>query len=644
MNVVRVVKFENNVFPICESGDLLELLVPRSLIKEKGSGNGKKIFVKFLNDRKAEFNCSIKQSDDKKISILVDEFYQQSQKIITVTADLKLGTAWNYVDEAFTGFPSDHDARENLSVIRKLPKSNTAYIYITEKVLEDEDLSDYYDAIVFNVQKIDWCAEKIIVKVKPSINAYLYSQHKKKAEKGRASFKDNSKNKDDALSLIRMAVERRATDIHVNYFEDSPGEVKFRIDSRLVHYNYFASESTLAMLRSIYNSFGRSVSGLGFSPETQQDTDAVLSLEVAGVTKDLTLRWQSIPVDAGLSVRLRVLDNDPSKINKMQFKDMGYEDQHIVMIENAISSKQGFILTTGTTSSGKSTTNLKMMTVMRDAHPEWAFNTVEDPIEYRIPGISQHQVSSGSTKKAGTESEKKKEEFNILLSGLMRFDPDVIGIGEVRDPSSAEIVRDFVNTGHKIFSTLHADSALYTYDRLADVGLDRVTLCRPDFFSLIIYQSLLPKTCTHCAVPFEEAKISDSYRLSISKIFHGETKDVRFHNPAGCDQCNSGIKGMTLCAELLMPDETISELIRIQNYSDARQYWLNEMPPLSIEAKYHGHTIEEHMLWKIKSGLICPELAKSEKVNIEILCRNVYPYLKSGYKFSDGKIKAVANQ
>ena len=163
----------------------------------------------------------------------------------------------------------------------------------------------------------------------------------------------------------------------------------------------------------------------------------------------------------------------------------------------------------------------------------------------------------------------------------------------------------------------------------------------PWFFSLIIYQSLLPKTCIHCGIPFEVAGVPDYYKDSLRTLFFDDVENIKFHNPDGCDHCNNGIKGLTLCAEMLIPDEQFSLLIRDKKYTEARKYWEEEMPPIDLNAEYQGHTIDDHILWQVKKGVICPYITTVKLPDLTIVARKKYPFLEPGFKFGQDKVVNV---
>ncbi|MBI3406212.1 MAG: Flp pilus assembly complex ATPase component TadA, partial [Acidobacteria bacterium] len=222
------------------------------------------------------------------------------------------------------------------------------------------------------------------------------------------------------------------------------------------------------------------------------------------------------------------------------FKQMGFSEPQTSIMEGALHQPQGMILVTGPTGSGKSTTLYSMITKRQS--PEVNIVTVEDPIEYQLAGISQVQVNL----KAGLT-------FAACLRSILRQDPDVILVGEVRDLETAEVAFQAAMTGHLVLSTLHTNSSLATIARLLDLGVDPFLITSS--VSVIIAQRLARRVCSKC----KEAYLPSSGLLEKLKM---ENPDIVFYRGRGCAACaQTGYAGRLGLYEILRLTPTIKELI-----------------------------------------------------------------------------------
>ncbi len=629
MNVVELLRFENHVIPVVDD-KVGKFFYVSNMLKEalQSSTASSKGLSRVLTEAKANHEAKLKSVSNSEMELAIARYYEN--KVIETTNDLGLKPDFHLVEDLI---PDSEELQKHIAIVRPSEKSEIAYIYLSQGVRENRELVDIYRNAKSSVEMLDWCVQTRNLLAKETVIATIYQQSRLRTTSKILDSQSTSKARSNARDLLMSAIERNASDIHIDHIFESMGQVRFRIDKRLSAFNSYSSKDLESMLRILYGD-GNNVTGIGFNPSLPQKMDIPFNASIGGSDKSYTLRWQSIPKDGGLRVVIRLLNNDPSSIQALTFQGMGYADQHQSMFLCSASNKKGFIITTGTTGSGKSTTNLRFMYEMLKQNPHWAFYTVEDPIEYRIEGACQISVQESFVEGSfgHDEHKRRKMAFEEVLRGLMRQDPDVIGIGEIRDETTATIVKDFVETGHKMIATLHADSALFVFDRLSSIGISKETMCRPGFFSLIVYQTLQPKVCKHCSLPFNKGSLSKVQKEALSAIFNGETGLVRIHNPDGCDHCNSGIKGMTVCSEMLQPDNTLLQYIRQNDYVSAEDYWLNRMPNLDPAAEYQGKTVVDHTLYKIKQGELCPVVCLEELPDFVQLLRSGrdYSFLHKG--------------
>lgn len=259
-------------------------------------------------------------------------------------------------------------------------------------------------------------------------------------------------------------------------------------------------------------------------------------IKVQFQSRPLDIRVSTLPTHFGEKVVMRILGSTAIPT----FKAMGLSDPDCSTLENALKQPEGMILVTGPTGSGKSTTLYSMVT--RRKSPEINITTIEDPIEYQLPGINQVQVNT----KAGLT-------FASSLRSILRQDPDVILVGEIRDSETAEIAVRAAMTGHLVLSTLHTNSSLATIGRLLDLGVDAFLIISSVI--LIIAQRLVRRICVSCNEPYTpSSELLEKFRL--------RAQDTVFYRGRGCPACgHTGHAGRVGIYEVLRMTPSLKERI-----------------------------------------------------------------------------------
>lgn len=332
--------------------------------------------------------------------------------------------------------------------------------------------------------------------------------------------------------LISHAVESRASDIHVDPFEDRL-RVRYRYDGVL-----HEMESPPRRLQTAVVSRIKIMAALDIA-ERRLPQDGRIKLVVRG--HEIDLRVSTIPSLHGESVVLRILDRS---VVSLDFAQLGMAADLTERLCRLLDMPNGIILVTGPTGSGKTTT---LYTGLRHLNSsDRNIITVEDPIEYHLPGITQIQVKP----QIGLN-------FANLLRAILRHDPDIIMIGEIRDLETAQIAIQAALTGHLVLSTLHTNSAAATIARLRDMGLEDYLLVAT--VNAIMAQRLVRRLCDGCKRPVP-ASANLVARFDLDRFYNGEAPIL--YQPAGCPSCRgTGYTGRLAIAELLMPDETTHGLI-----------------------------------------------------------------------------------
>ena len=327
--------------------------------------------------------------------------------------------------------------------------------------------------------------------------------------------------------IIQDAIRAGASDIHVEP-ELNAIRVRFRIDGVLRDYMQIPKWLHMPLVSRV-----KILSKLDIA-ERRLPQDG--RIKVQQQNKSLDLRISTLPTHFGEKVVMRLLGS--SKIPELP--EMGFTVPQIAVVEAALNQPQGLILTTGPTGSGKSTTLYSMLQKRRS--PEVNIITVEDPIEYQIPGINQVQVNV----KAGLT-------FASCLRSILRQDPDVILVGEIRDLETAEIAFHSAMTGHLVLSTLHTNSSLATIARLLDLGVDPFLISSS--VTLIMAQRLARRVCQRCKEIYTPAS-------GLLERLHLDEPNINFYRGKGCASCgNTGYAGRVGLYELMRMTPTIKELV-----------------------------------------------------------------------------------
>ncbi len=331
--------------------------------------------------------------------------------------------------------------------------------------------------------------------------------------------------------IIFQAVKEVASDIHIEPFEKEL-RVRYRIDGNLYQRMIPPKRYQGAIVSRI-----KIMSNLNIA-EKRAPQDGRIQLKVAD--KPIDLRVSILPCNYGERVAMRLLDKSKSAKDLFQFN---FSDRDREIIKRSIARPNGIILVSGPTGSGKTSTLYAILTKLNE--PDVNIITVEDPVEYTITGISQVQVNV----KAGLT-------FAAALRSILRQDPDICLIGEIRDGETAGIATQAALTGHLVLSTIHTNSAPATITRLIDMGVEPFLIASS--LACVISQRLVRRICTIC----RQAEEPSAEMLSRIGISAQEAKGVVFYKAVGCDEClKTGYKGRLPIFEVMEINDAIARLI-----------------------------------------------------------------------------------
>ena len=419
-------------------------------------------------------------------------------------------------------------------------------------------------------------AKKLLDEI--DLNADVQTEEEQKE----SSFEELSKEAQDSPvvkavnAIIAEAINLGASDIHIEPMEKEL-KIRFRVDGILRTYKSWPAHIKDAIAARI-----KILANLDIS-EKRLPQDGRIRFKVNNRKYDL--RVSTLPTVYGEKIVMRLQDAE-SYLN-VKLEDLGFEEDDLKLVREAIYSPWGMVLVTGPTGSGKTTTLYSAL--MERNTDDVNIMTAEDPVEVSIPGINQVHV---------------KEEigltFATALRAFLRQDPDIILVGEIRDRETAEIAVKAALTGHLVFSTLHTNDAPSTITRLVDIGVDRFLVSTA--VHTIIAQRLIRKLCNNCKQPA-------NYTPEVLKTFGFSDEDIQtgqffVHHPKGCDKCGgTGYKGRTAVHEILRLDENIRKVINEGKTAD-------ELREMAVKASMR--TLYKDGLIKMKKGIT--DIAEIERV------------------------------
>lgn len=358
-------------------------------------------------------------------------------------------------------------------------------------------------------------------------------------------------------AVLSEAIRANASDVHIEPFENQL-RIRFRVDGRL-NTVLTPKPGIGVMLVSRIKVMAR----LDIA-EKRLPQDGRIALRLGGRAVDL--RVSTIPSSFGERVVMRLLDKSAGRLNLQQ---IGLDSQTLSDIQTVLDKPHGIFLVTGPTGSGKTTTLYAGLSRLNDAQRN--IMTVEDPVEYHIEGISQTQVNS-----------KANMTFAKGLRAILRQDPDIVMIGEIRDVETAEIAVQASLTGHLVLSTLHTNTAVGAITRLRDMGVEPFLLSS----SLVgvLAQRLVRGLCPHC----KEARAADTTECAALGV-----TEATIYQPVGCEHCQHiGYQGRMGLYEMVVVDDAVRQMI----HGNASE------PEIEQHVRTYSQSLQQSGLEKVLSG------------------------------------------
>ena len=329
--------------------------------------------------------------------------------------------------------------------------------------------------------------------------------------------------------ILVDASRRGASDIHFDPHDDAL-KVRIRIDGELMDYTDIPKSIEKNLVTRI-----KIISGMNIT-ESRLPQDGAIKATLEDI--DMDLRVSAIPTNKGEKIVIRILDYS---LSLSGLESLGFSEENYKKVLKMIEAPNGIILVTGATGSGKSTTVYSILQRLNKENTN--IISVEDPIEMDIEGVNQIQTNS----EIGLD-------FATVLRSILRQDPNIIMIGEIRDTETAKIAVRASITGHLVLSTIHTNDSLNTIERLLDMDVERYLLASA--LTGIISQKLARKLCPHCRT----LRPTNDYEKEILKKVTG--KDVNeIYTAVGCDECKNGYNGRIAIHEVLMINQDIKDAI-----------------------------------------------------------------------------------
>ena len=340
-------------------------------------------------------------------------------------------------------------------------------------------------------------------------------------------------------TIIERGIADRVSDIHIEPREEDM-RVRMRIDGMLHDDLAIPKELQQSVTARIKIMCGMDVT------ERRVPQDGRTLMQVKG--KEIDIRASTLPTVHGEKIMLRLLDREAQESTP---EGLGFSGTNLEKFNALLGNAAGVILLVGPTGSGKSSTMFSMLNQLNTE--EVNIVTLEDPVEYKIDGVNQVQVN-----------EKTGMTFASGLRSILRQDPDIIAVGEIRDSETADIAMRAAVTGHLVLSTVHTSDALSTIDRLDDLGVAPYMVSTA--LNGVISQRLLRRVCPHC----KQAYTPTAEELAMLEMTEEEAKDLQFYRGTGCAECfGSGYRGRIAAAEILVVDDKIKSAIHERSSRDA---------------------------------------------------------------------------
>ncbi|MEM0550279.1 MULTISPECIES: GspE/PulE family protein [Aeromonas] len=472
---------------------------------------------------------------------------------------------------------------------RELFAYHDGVIFLIEEAKRDSVFQKYFQLACKTLGKTPRLEEKTLLQLKNE----FYSDDMSLLDD--SSIEDSSKMQEEVVNIISHAAKSGASDVHILTSSQARVTIIFnRIDGDMVRVRELNLEKGKALQGTLYTTMCSEGEPYLIEKKPQ---DGRIGAEFVAECGLSGCRVSTRPTDDGLYMVLRLLSKQENK--NICLTDAGYSMQQETDLWSIADRPFGLMLMSGATGSGKSTTISNMLNAQyRKYEGKKNIITIEDPPEYKIEGARQTQIICDKN-----DDDAISREWAKSISSVMRLDPDIIFIGEVRDSSSAMGAIRAAITGHFVYTTLHVNDAFGCIQRLADIGIDVAFLYDPKVLTGLVNQSLTKRLCDNCKLPFlgNEARVSEDVVRRVKRYANPESVCIIGN---GCAECNNrGVVGRTAVAEVVKTNSALLEVYRQSGKLAAMKYWVEHM---------NGITKCQSLIDKINKGIVDPSIGETD--------------------------------
>jgi type II secretory ATPase GspE/PulE/Tfp pilus assembly ATPase PilB-like protein len=387
------------------------------------------------------------------------------------------------------------------------------------------------------------------------------------------------------IALVANAASKNASDVHIVANQDR-AITKFRVDGVMTYINEMQPQYAFELLSAAFAM--ADASDPAYQQRQYQGARiSSLTTELPGSVQSLRLQFNPL-ANEGRYLVMRILYSGDG--TRTEMADLGYSAEQVRQIATMSARPVGINVISGPTGSGKSTTLKAILEMVIDRRAKGGADvntiTIEDPPEYVIRAAQQMPVVNAKTQ------EERAEAFTQAIAAGLRSDPDIMMIGEIRDLASADLAVEGALSGHPIYASLHANTAMDILSRLRDLGVDDFKVFDASVFSGLVGQRLLRQICPHCRSSFkneaEKGHIDELLVERVEKMIEitpkrndGLDHELFVAGP-GCNHCTGGYKGRAVIAEIILPDDTFMDFMKVANKSEARTYWFEQMNGIDL--------------------------------------------------------------
>ncbi|ARM86295.1 ATPase, T2SS/T4P/T4SS family [Marinobacter salarius] len=428
----------------------------------------------------------------------------------------------------------------------------------------------------------------------------------------------------DFEETVKSAYRAGAVDLHF-FRKRDVCTVRLRINGSLRTYAEWNPKKADRVLGVGFSSFGSGGAYSGWDQKIKQRRRININVDQY---INLYGRYEHAPGDDGTyHACIRILPNDKRDVNKpIDMRALGLSGAMVNAIEAAISEPSGMVILSGPTGSGKSTT-LAAMVKFINRGGDVNVLTVESPIERELPAF-QTSVSD--------DDDADSNEFASGIKSMLRRDPDVGLIGELRDQMSASAAATGVQTGHTLLTTVHAQSGIEIVERLCSpsMGLPPDTVGSPSFINALIFQMLLPVMDDDTKIRLTEKNIDDFMSRRQKDRFIRLFPDFArkpIYVRGSSEEYPEGVSSMTLCAEVVIPDDRLRAMFRKMELAEAMEYWrsMGDIENTKPDDRVHGYSSCDHAISKVEAGMIDPRDLEGYFGHLDVIARKRKAYLKA---------------